>query len=89
LQADREHLHHLLLSLGLSHRQTVLAVYAISVILGLSALIINLISPDRAMILLLIIGTLTVIGLNRIETLSRARRTRYDYDLSSDNRPPS
>jgi len=88
-QADREHLHHLLLSLGLSHRQAVLAVYAISIILGLSALIINLISPDRAMILLLIMGTLAVIGLNRIEVLSRVRRTRYDYELSSNTRPPA
>lgn len=80
-QPDREHLHHLLLSLGFSHRQTVLAVYVVGVILGLSALIINLISSDHAMILLLILGTVTVVGLNRIEALSRARRKSYSQTL--------
>ncbi len=78
-QADREHLHHLLLTLGLSHRQTVLVVYGISALLGLSALAINLISPDYAMLLLLILAAAAIVGLNRVEALSRAKRARYDY----------
>lgn len=73
-QADREHLHHLLLVLGLSHRQAVLVVYGLSVLLGASALVINLISPEHALVLLLILTTVAIIGLNRVEVLSRTRR---------------
>jgi UDP-GlcNAc:undecaprenyl-phosphate GlcNAc-1-phosphate transferase len=36
--ADRDHIHHRLLGLGLSHRQTVLAMYGASVVLGAAAL---------------------------------------------------
>lgn len=73
-QADREHLHHLLLVLGFSHRQAVLVVYGVSVLLGASALVINLISPEHALILLLFLVTLVIVGLNRVEALSRARQ---------------
>lgn len=83
-QADREHLHHLLLTMGLSHRQAVLVVYGISILLGLSAIIINLISPDYAMILLLILATVAIVGLNRAEASCRGRRaySRYNSKLS-------
>ncbi|MEW6276169.1 MAG: MraY family glycosyltransferase [Bacillota bacterium] len=77
-QADREHLHHLLLTMGLSHRQAVLVVYGISLLLGLSALIINLISPDHALILLLILVVLVIVGLNRADAFSRAQRARLE-----------
>ena len=40
-QADRGHLHHRLLALGLSQRQTVLVMYLVSAWLGLSAIIIT------------------------------------------------
>jgi len=58
-QADKGHLHHSLLSLGLSHRQTVLSIYAISAVMGLSAVALALLTSAQAMILLiaLIIGT--------------------------------
>lgn len=79
-QADREHLHHLLLTMGLSHRQAVLVVYGVSMLLGLSALIINLISPDYAMILLLILAIVAIVGLNRAEAFCRARRARSRYE---------
>jgi UDP-GlcNAc:undecaprenyl-phosphate GlcNAc-1-phosphate transferase len=82
-QPDHEHLHHLLLGLGLTHRQAVLAVYGVSILLGLSALLINLISPGRAMILLLFLGALTILGLNRLEALSRTKRARYGYNYNS------
>ena len=58
-EADKGHLHHSLLSLGLSHRQTVLAIYAISVVMGLSAILLVLLTSAQAVVLLiaLIIGT--------------------------------
>lgn len=38
---DRKHLHHKLLELGLSHRQTVLFIYLLSLILGLIAILLS------------------------------------------------
>ena len=38
---DRSHIHHRLLDLGLSHRRTVLAIYAICIVLGLFALLLS------------------------------------------------
>ncbi|MBF0779043.1 glycosyltransferase family 4 protein [Streptococcus cuniculi] len=40
-EADRMHLHHRLLSLGLTHRGTVLVIYAISFIFSLTSLLLN------------------------------------------------
>lgn len=38
---DKSHLHHRLLALGLSHRNTVLAIYAFGILFGISALILS------------------------------------------------
>lgn len=40
-QGDREHLHHLFLNAGLSHRQAVLCYYAVSLVFGLSAVFLQ------------------------------------------------
>jgi len=40
-QADKEHIHHKLLQLGLSQRQTVLLIYLVSIFLGAIALILS------------------------------------------------
>ncbi|MCL6448107.1 MAG: undecaprenyl/decaprenyl-phosphate alpha-N-acetylglucosaminyl 1-phosphate transferase [Armatimonadetes bacterium] len=88
-QPDRGHLHHLLLTMGFSHRQAVLVVYGISAVLGVSAIAINLISPDYAMILLLLLATAAIIGLNRIESFSRAHQARKPHRAhrSYDSKP--
>ena len=52
---DRNHLHHRLLSLGLTHRGTVLVIYGISMIFSLISLLLNISSR--------IGGVLLVIGL--------------------------
>ncbi|MEW5897948.1 MAG: MraY family glycosyltransferase [Bacillota bacterium] len=88
-QPDRGHLHHLLLTMGFSHRQAVLVVYGISAVLGVSAIAINLISPDYAMILLLLLATTAIVGLNRIEAFSRAHQARKPHRAhrSYDSKP--
>lgn len=65
-QADREHLHHRLLKLGLSHRQAVLSIYGVNVVLGLSAIALTLISPKQAAIFLVILSTAILILANKI-----------------------
>ncbi|NUW89205.1 undecaprenyl/decaprenyl-phosphate alpha-N-acetylglucosaminyl 1-phosphate transferase, partial [Staphylococcus aureus] len=40
MQADKSHLHHKLLALGYTHRQTVLLIYSISILFSLSSIIL-------------------------------------------------
>ena len=49
MQADKSHLHHKLLALGYSHRQTVLLVYSIAIMFGLSSVILYLSQPLGAL----------------------------------------
>ncbi|WP_018086326.1 MraY family glycosyltransferase [Desulfurispora thermophila] len=70
-QADKEHLHHQLLARGLSHRQTVLVIYGISVLLGASALLLNLLAPDNAVLLLVGLTVLILSAADRLGVLGR------------------
>ncbi len=64
--ADREHIHHRLLSRGWSHRQVVVALYAVSALFGLLSL--ALLTPGQAplAIVLLVIGIGIVTGVQKI-----------------------
>ena len=56
--ADKEHLHHRLLNLGLTHQKTVLSIYAVSAVLGLSAVIMAVVTTAQGMLMMvaLILG---------------------------------
>lgn len=73
-QADKEHLHHRLLELGLSHRKTVLIIYALSATFSLSAIALTYFSRPEAMLLLggLTVGTL--IGAGKLGVLGTSTR---------------
>lgn len=72
-QPDKEHLHHRLMAIGLSHRQTVLVIYGISALLGGSAFLLNIITTDRAVLLLAGLSTLIILGANRIGVTGRKK----------------
>jgi UDP-GlcNAc:undecaprenyl-phosphate GlcNAc-1-phosphate transferase len=76
-QADKGHLHHSLLSLGLSHRQTVLSIYAISAVMGLSAVVMALLTSAQAMILLIVLIICTFAGAEKLGVL----RGNQEYRL--------
>jgi len=61
MQADRGHLHHRLMDMGLSQRQTVLIMYLISAILGSIAIIAMQISNQRAYFILALVMVLLVL----------------------------
>ncbi|MCL6639356.1 MAG: undecaprenyl/decaprenyl-phosphate alpha-N-acetylglucosaminyl 1-phosphate transferase [Firmicutes bacterium] len=63
---DKEHLHHRLMDLGLSHRQAVLCIYGVNFILGLSAIVLTLLTPGQAVVLLLILSTAALLIANKI-----------------------
>ncbi len=64
--ADRQHIHHRLLSRGWSHRRVVVALYAVSALFGLLSL--ALLTPGQAplAIVLLVIGIGVVAGVQKV-----------------------
>ncbi|HFI0150200.1 TPA: MraY family glycosyltransferase [Streptococcus suis] len=80
-EADKMHLHHRLLSLGLSHRGTVLVIYAISFVFSLISLLLNVSSRLGGVLLLvaLVFGVLIlselvgIFGENRTPLLNLLR----------------
>lgn len=57
-EADKMHLHHCLLAMGLTHVQAVLTIYAMALIMGLAAVLMAVLTSSQAMLVLLI----TVVG---------------------------
>ena len=53
MKADRSHVHHRLIDMGLSQKQAVAVLYVISAILGVSAVVLTTSGAMKAMILLL------------------------------------
>jgi UDP-GlcNAc:undecaprenyl-phosphate GlcNAc-1-phosphate transferase len=53
MSPDRGHVHHRLIDMGLSQKQAVAILYAVSVILGLAAVVITTRGEIRALILVL------------------------------------
>jgi UDP-GlcNAc:undecaprenyl-phosphate GlcNAc-1-phosphate transferase len=51
---DRGHIHHRLLDLGLTHRQTVLLIYAVCIVLGVLALVLSISQQVIAFVLFLL-----------------------------------
>jgi UDP-GlcNAc:undecaprenyl-phosphate GlcNAc-1-phosphate transferase len=62
---DRSHIHHRLLDLGLSHRGTVLVIYAICAVLGVLALLVQEVTQAYAFISIFIISGLILFGPTR------------------------
>jgi UDP-GlcNAc:undecaprenyl-phosphate GlcNAc-1-phosphate transferase len=62
---DRTHIHHRLLDLGLSHRDTVLVIYAICAALGLLALLVSEVTQAYAFISVFILSGLILFGPTR------------------------
>ncbi|MCL2336718.1 MAG: undecaprenyl/decaprenyl-phosphate alpha-N-acetylglucosaminyl 1-phosphate transferase [Firmicutes bacterium] len=80
-QPDKHHLHHQLMAMGLNHRQTVLVIYGLSAFLGLNAVVINLITSDQALVLLVILAVAVIYLANRVGVLGRTGRARMRSDL--------
>ncbi len=72
-KADREHLHHRLLELGLTHRQAVMLHYYACAYLGIAAYVLSLL-PRRAVLLVLLLLAMGGVGL--LETLKFVGRRR-------------
>jgi UDP-GlcNAc:undecaprenyl-phosphate GlcNAc-1-phosphate transferase len=64
--ADRAHIHHKLLDLGLSQKQAVLLLYGTSVLLGISALLLTVTSGFQSALILLAMGTAGFVAIRKL-----------------------
>src|SRR5919106_785645 len=74
--ADREHIHHRILALGLSHRQAVLVLYAVSVLLGVSAIVLGYATRVHAILIIAVLAILVAAVLWRLGYLQVRRGAR-------------
>jgi UDP-GlcNAc:undecaprenyl-phosphate GlcNAc-1-phosphate transferase len=72
--ADRGHLHHCLLTLGFSHRKTVLIIYAISAIFGVAAIFITQAGFWIGLVVIVILLLLTIIGIELTGIIGETRK---------------
>ena len=82
-KADKEHLHHRLLELGLSHKQAVLAIYGVNALLGLSAVVLTLITTNQAVFVLIVLAILIITAANKIGVVGRKRQTNYQISAGA------
>ena len=73
MTADREHIHHRLLDLGLTHRQTVLAIYGVNLLLGGSAVLLNFLTTGQGLVMLFLLCAAVLFLANRAGLLSLGR----------------
>lgn len=85
-QPDKEHLHHQLMAMGLSHRQTVLVIYGVSLVLGASAVVLNVVSTDQAAVLLVILSAAAIWLANKVGVIGRRRGTTISVENSRQKR---
>ncbi|MCW2278835.1 MraY family glycosyltransferase [Heliophilum fasciatum] len=71
-QADKGHLHHRLLELGFSHPQTVLIIYGINAVLGITAVILTSVSTAQSVFVLIFVASLILVLADRLGIVGRS-----------------
>lgn len=72
--ADKNHLHHCLLALGLSHRNSVLVIYGIAAMFATSAVLLSTVAQWVALIVIAVTLLILQIGAEAIGIVSKSRR---------------
>lgn len=70
-EPDKEHLHHRMMALGLSHKQTVLAIYAVNLLLSISAFLLTVLTTSQAVLLLFILAVVIIVAANKIGVIGK------------------
>lgn len=76
--ADKGHLHHRLLRLGLSHQHTVLAMYTVSIFLSISAIIMALVTTAQGMLIMVALILSFYLGANKLGLLGYGRQEKSE-----------
>ncbi|HHW58113.1 MAG TPA: undecaprenyl/decaprenyl-phosphate alpha-N-acetylglucosaminyl 1-phosphate transferase [Clostridia bacterium] len=74
MEADKGHLHHRLLEKGLTQRQVVLVLYAISLVLGVSAVLVSYSNEAKGLIILFISFLFVVWGADKLGLFGRHKK---------------
>lgn len=75
-EADKAHLHHRLMARGLSHRNAVLLIYAISACLSASAIIVNELTSERGFIVVVLVITLLLVGASKLGIIGKIEKPK-------------
>jgi UDP-GlcNAc:undecaprenyl-phosphate GlcNAc-1-phosphate transferase len=80
--ADREHIHHRLLDLGLSQRRAVLTLYGVAALLGATAVVLTLSDSVESVLILAAVGLLGYLAHRKLRqgTVSRDQRAQPAVD---------
>jgi len=84
MQADRGHLHHRLIDMGLSHRQSVVVMYTVSSVLGLCAIVLADRGAISAIILIISISIFIVGGAKYMTEINDDPDAEDDIDGKSE-----
>jgi hypothetical protein len=81
--ADRSHIHHKLLDLGLTQRQAVVVLYGVSFLLGGTALLLTVASSVQAALILAAMGLAGFLGIRRLGygQLKRSASSQAEVDM--------
>ncbi|MGI5882080.1 MAG: glycosyltransferase family 4 protein [Dethiobacteria bacterium] len=82
-QADRGHIHHMLLRLGLTPRQTTIVLYLISLYFGGAAIFFHQFNSPTAWYFIPVIFLIVLLGLRRLDTLTAFQRALEGFTLFS------
>lgn len=86
-QPDKSHIHHKLLKMGFSHRNTVLLLYGATILLGISALMLVNAHDQRAAFILLVVGVSVIVGIHKLgylEYLAVDKMIGYLHDVTDE-----
>lgn len=64
--ADKAHLHHRLMDMGLSHQRSVIIIYIVSAFFGGAAVVMTYVSSPKALLILAVVLALIIIGAYRV-----------------------
>jgi len=76
-RADKDHLHHRLIALGLSHRQAVHIIYLASLLFATAAYLMSTESSLYGLLMLILVILIVVFSLNRLGYLEAKRQKAY------------
>ncbi|TLS50551.1 undecaprenyl/decaprenyl-phosphate alpha-N-acetylglucosaminyl 1-phosphate transferase [Paenibacillus antri] len=77
--ADKNHLHHCILALGLSHRNSVLVIYAIAAMFALSAILLSTVAQWVALIVIAVTLLVLQVGAELIGIVQKGRRPVINF----------
>lgn len=85
MHADRGHIHHRLIDVGFNQKQTVLILYLISGVLGISAVLLTSSGAVRALLFVVAVIIALVIGYRIYKTVRAVHMKKEDEDKKNDN----